>query len=135
MADYFNTFDYDAFRTLAASEDVKLSVLELHAMTFTIADKYAIPDLKAHALQRFRAEAKKGSADRDINTRLVAYIYTHAPSSGDYLRQAAMDIWTRNRHSAVMKLDRMEWESLIAAYPSFGADLILQMATKASPWW
>ncbi|KAK5137609.1 hypothetical protein LTR08_007904 [Meristemomyces frigidus] len=134
MVEFFHTFDYNADSTYIHGNDTtKPAVLVLHAMVFTIADKYEIPDLKTHALRKLQAKANERVADyaefaSGPCAQLVAYVYTHAPPHDDSLQRAAVGLWTRANNDLVHHTSKGDMERLVSEYPVFGADLIKQMA-------
>ncbi|KAK5124058.1 hypothetical protein LTR85_002255 [Meristemomyces frigidus] len=126
MIDFFYTFDYK----VPGSAISGLPDLEVYAMVFILADKYEIPDLKAHAFHCFEYDGTEaigniGDEASEMFLAVVPYIYTHVLPHDHSLRQALIGLWCQDHHLAAKNLHRGEWEGLVERYPAFGSDMIV----------
>ena len=100
------------------------STMVFNAQVYGLADKYAIPALKSHACETFRAAIVSGWATEDIPSA-VAEVYNSTPESDRGLRDQIVEVANANIGKL---LETWSFRDMLKETPCFALDMAVSLS-------
>lgn len=132
MVEWFYSFTYK-LTILERSTSLLYRVLEGHSWMFTLADKYDIPNLKAHALartQRFIGHPLTDNRLTFLSKELLAgtlHAFKNAPPTDDRLCKALVAGWVAHDKHILRHMDKKDLEAAMIEMPEFASALVAEL--------
>ncbi|KAJ8610781.1 hypothetical protein MRB53_038332 [Persea americana] len=123
MLQYFYSFDYETTDANIAHFGGELC---LHAVMYSIADKYQAPDLKVTAAKKFSSCIPPAMSRKEDAVEVTKLVYTSTPSGDRTLRDMILHLWFLLGSDIIARHGQSQTHEMLRTVPDFTTELAMK---------